>query len=137
MTRRLILTYVTLTAFALALLAIPLGITFAHREHDRLLFDAEREANSIAATIDDPLESHTALPRQAIADSAQRTGADIVIVDTARQRHRRHRQWERGRLERGGGEGLRRRAQGHPHVRSRRAAAEGLRCRVHDRADHQ
>ena len=81
MTRRLILTYVTLTAFALALLAAPLGITFAHRERDRLLFDAEREANSIAATIDDPLESHTALPRQAIADSAQRTGADIVIVD--------------------------------------------------------
>ncbi len=81
MTRRLIVAYVTLTAFALALLATPLGITFAHREHDRLLFDAEHDADTVAAMIDDPLEARTPLPTAAIAASAQRTHAHVVIVD--------------------------------------------------------
>lgn len=81
MTRRLVLAYVTLTALALALLAAPLGITFAHREHDRLQFDAERGADTIAAMIDDPLEAHTALPSSSIETSVHQMGASVVIVD--------------------------------------------------------
>jgi signal transduction histidine kinase len=80
-TRRLVLAYLALTAFALALLVIPLGITFAHREHDRLLFDADRGADTIAAMIDDPLEAHTPLPTAAINDTARTLGAHVVIVD--------------------------------------------------------
>ncbi len=49
MTRRLVLAYMTLTVFALALLVIPLGITLANSEHDRLLFDADRGAETVAA----------------------------------------------------------------------------------------
>ncbi len=82
MTRRLIVAYMTLTVFALALLATPLGITFARREHDRLLFDAERKADTVAAMIDDPLETHAALPVQAIEDSIRQTHARVVVVDT-------------------------------------------------------
>jgi signal transduction histidine kinase len=80
-TRRLILAYVALTAVALGLLATPLGLTFAHREHDRLLFDAERGADAIVTMIDDPLEAHTALPISAIDASARQSGLDVVIVD--------------------------------------------------------
>ena len=81
MTRRLIVAYVTLTVFALALLATPLGITFARREHDRLLFDAERGADTIAAIADDPLESHTPLPIASIEATARQSGADVIVVD--------------------------------------------------------
>ena len=82
MTRRLIVAYTTLIALALALLVTPLGITFAHREHDRLLFDAERGADTIAAKVDDPLESHAPLPAANIAASAHAMGAAVVIVDS-------------------------------------------------------
>ncbi|MDQ1382782.1 MAG: hypothetical protein QOG65_161, partial [Actinomycetota bacterium] len=81
MTRRLIIAYVTLTALALALLATPLGLTFAHREHDRLLFDAERGANTIATMIDDPLEAHKPIPAASINMSARNMGAHVVIVN--------------------------------------------------------
>lgn len=81
MTGRLILAYVTLTALALAALAAPLGITFAHREHDRLLFDAERSANEIGVMVEEPLEDRTTLPLSAIEASAGRTGAEVVVVD--------------------------------------------------------
>jgi signal transduction histidine kinase len=80
-TGRLIVAYVSLTALALALLAAPLGITFAHREHDRLLFDAERGADTVAAMIDDPLEAHTPLPTARIDASIRGMGSDAVIVN--------------------------------------------------------
>jgi len=82
MTRRLIVAYATLIALALALLATPLGITFAHREHDRLLFDAERGADTIAAKVDDPLESHGTLPTESIVASAHAMGAGVVVVNS-------------------------------------------------------
>lgn len=81
MTRRIIVTYVILTAFALALLATPLGITFAHRERDRLLFDAERDADTVVAMIDDPLEAHGTIPTAAITDNARRSAATVVVVN--------------------------------------------------------
>jgi signal transduction histidine kinase len=80
-TRRLIVAYVTLTVFALALFATPLGITFARREHDRLQFDAERNADTVATMIDDPLEAHTPLPARAIRDTISGTRARVVVVN--------------------------------------------------------
>ncbi len=81
MTRRLIVAYVTLTVFALALFATPLGITFARREHDRLQFDAERNADLVATMIDDPLETHGPLPAVAIQNVVRGTRASVVVVD--------------------------------------------------------
>jgi signal transduction histidine kinase len=80
-TRRLIVAYVTLTVFALALFATPLGITFARREHDRLQFEAERNADTVATMIDDPLETHAPLPTRAIQNSIRGTRARVVVVD--------------------------------------------------------
>jgi signal transduction histidine kinase len=80
-TRRLIVAYVTLTVFALALFATPLGITFARREHDRLQFEAERNADTVATMIDDPLETHAPLPSRAIQDTIKGTRARVVVVD--------------------------------------------------------
>ena len=54
MTRRLLATYLTITALALAVLAVPLGLTFAQRERDRLYFDIERDAIVIATLAEDP-----------------------------------------------------------------------------------
>jgi signal transduction histidine kinase len=80
-TRRLIVAYVTLTVFALALFATPLGITFARREHDRLQFDAERNADIVATLIDDPLETRAPLPTAAIENVIRGTRARVVVVD--------------------------------------------------------
>ena len=49
MTRRLLLTYLTITAFTLVIVVVPLGLTFATRERDRLLFDLERDAQAVAS----------------------------------------------------------------------------------------
>jgi len=81
MTRRIILAYLALTALALALLAAPLGVTFAHREHDRLLFDAERKSDAVVRMIDDPLEAHTPIPAAAIIASTRSSHSRVVIVD--------------------------------------------------------
>lgn len=82
MTRRLIVAYVSLTILALAILATPLGITFAHREHDRLLFESERSASEIGTLIEDTLEARASLPVGELDASARRMGAAVVIVDS-------------------------------------------------------
>ncbi len=82
MTRRLVVTYVALTALALALLATPLAITFANRERERLLFDAQREADTVAVTVDDPLEAHAPLPISTLAESARARHASVLVVDS-------------------------------------------------------
>jgi len=81
MTRRLIVTYFTITAFALASLAIPLGVTFAHREKDRLLFAIERDADAMALTVQAAVTEGTPPPRPAIFTYAARTGGHVIVVD--------------------------------------------------------
>ena len=81
MTRRLIITYFTITAFALASLAIPLGITFAHREKDRLLFAVERDADAIAAQVQGAVTAGKKPPSAAILMYAARTGGHVIVVD--------------------------------------------------------
>ncbi len=83
MTRRLLVTYLTITLFGLALFGIPLGLTFAHRERDRLLFEIERDADTIAATVQAPRQSNSALPAAQILAYATRTGGRVIVVDTA------------------------------------------------------
>ncbi len=81
MTRRLVATYLTITAFALASLAIPLGITFAHREKDRLLFAIERDADAMASQVQSAVAHGKAPPRAAILTYAARTGGHVIVVD--------------------------------------------------------
>ena len=82
MIRRLVVTYLALTTFGLALLAIPLGLTFAHREKDRLLFDVQRDANTMSTLVEDSLESKTPIPSADITRYAQQTGGRVIVVDT-------------------------------------------------------
>jgi signal transduction histidine kinase len=79
MTRRLLVSFVSITVFGLALFGIPLGLSFANRERDRLLFDIERDADTMAASVNgQPAE----WPRDAISAYAQRTGGRVVVVDS-------------------------------------------------------
>jgi signal transduction histidine kinase len=78
--RRLLFSYLTVTALALALLAIPLGITNAHRERERLLFDIERDADSMASVVQGSL-TDKAMRRSDITEYAARTGGHVIVVN--------------------------------------------------------
>mgnify|MGYP001206507976 CR=1 FL=1 len=81
MARRLLLTYLTITALALAVVVVPLGVVFADREHDRLLFDIERDAQAVASLVEDALEvGVTPAIDPVLADYAI-SGGRIVVVD--------------------------------------------------------
>jgi len=79
--RRLLVTYLTITAFALAVVVVPLGVTFADREHDRLVFDIERDAQAVASLVEDALEAGTPPSVDAQLDAYRDSGGRIVVVD--------------------------------------------------------
>ena len=84
MTRRLLVTYMAITAFALLVLELPLGLTFADRERDQLLADTERDARVIGSLVEDTLESGTGPdPRVVASDYAEGSDARVVITDAA------------------------------------------------------
>lgn len=69
MRRRLLLSYLTITAFTLLVLVYPLGRVFAGREQDRLLRDIERDAIVVANLSEDALERGTHPPVDAVLAS--------------------------------------------------------------------
>jgi signal transduction histidine kinase len=81
MIRRLVFTYVTITAFALSMLAIPLGITFANREKDRLLFDIERDADTMSSLVEGAISAGKAIPSADIMKYAKDNGGHVVVVN--------------------------------------------------------
>ena len=81
MTRRLLLSYLAVATLALALLGVPLGLTLAHREKERLLFNIERDADAMAAVAGGPVQNPHSLPRLEIMQYAARTGGHVVVVD--------------------------------------------------------
>jgi signal transduction histidine kinase len=81
MTRRLVATYVVVTAFALALLAVPLGVTFANHERDRFLSEMEADADNMAALAAHPIDTNAEVPSVDILRYALRTGAHVIVVD--------------------------------------------------------
>ena len=84
MTRRLIYSYLSITVFVLLILEIPLGITFARSERDRLSAAIERDARVLATFAEDPLEGKPGVDLQSkIEDYEKQTGARVVIVDDA------------------------------------------------------
>jgi signal transduction histidine kinase len=81
-TRRLLLTYLSITAFALAALVVPLGMNFARRERDRLYFDIEHDALGVASLSEDALQDGTVPPvAKVLADYRRNTDGRVVIVD--------------------------------------------------------
>jgi signal transduction histidine kinase len=82
MTRRLLLSYLTITAFVLLILEVPLAITFERSERNRLESAVEHDADSLASFSEDRLEGHPSSDVQRYAVRyQQRTGGRVVIVD--------------------------------------------------------
>lgn len=83
MTRRLLLTYLVITAFVLVVLEVPLGIAVASNERDRLTTKLELDATVVATYVEDALErgGDTAITSTAADAYSERTGARVVIVD--------------------------------------------------------
>jgi sensor histidine kinase regulating citrate/malate metabolism len=83
--RRLLISYLTLTVFVLAALEIPLGISYARNERQNLSTRVERDAVSLASLAEDTLEGGRSADPAALASLAgnyQRdTGGRVVIVD--------------------------------------------------------
>jgi signal transduction histidine kinase len=80
-TKRLLLSYLTITLIVLLLLAIPLGLFYSQREQERVEADVERDANVIATLYEDDLEAGVPLDPTAADIYADRTGARVVVVD--------------------------------------------------------
>ncbi len=82
MTRRLLLTYLLITAAVLAVLEIPLAVTFKSREENRFLSAVERDARVIATQVEETLEQGTgpdAVP--IVLDYRDTIGGRAVVVD--------------------------------------------------------
>ena len=90
MARRLLATYLTITALTLAVVVVPLGRVFADREQSRLTFDIERDAQAVASLVEDDLEAGTA--------PVHRRDARRLPRHRRAHRRRRHRRGERRRL---------------------------------------
>jgi signal transduction histidine kinase len=81
-TRRLLVSYLTLAAFVLAVLEIPLGIVFARNEQSNLTSAVERDATVIAGVAEDALERGVATDLASVVSTyRRRTGGRVVIVD--------------------------------------------------------
>jgi hypothetical protein len=82
MTRRLLLSYLSITAFVLLVLKLPLGVTFARAERDRLVAAVERDATVLATVVEDALERGATGGLGPVAAGYQdRTGGRVVVVD--------------------------------------------------------
>lgn len=83
MTRRLLVSYLTITIVVLMLLGVPLGAFYSQRERERIAADLEHDANVIATVYEDDLEADR-VPAPGPADTyEERTGARVVVVDAA------------------------------------------------------
>jgi signal transduction histidine kinase len=85
--RRLLLSYMTITVLVLVLLEVPLGISFARSERDRLETDVQHDAFALAIRSEEALEAApptASTDLQRLSDHyADETGGRVVIVDAA------------------------------------------------------
>jgi signal transduction histidine kinase len=82
MTRRLLLSYLSITVFVLLIIEIPLGVVFARAERDRLVAAVERDATVLATVVEDTLEAGATSGLDPVAAGYQdRTGGRVVVVD--------------------------------------------------------
>ncbi|MGW3206039.1 sensor histidine kinase [Streptomyces sp. NPDC001135] len=82
MTRRLLLSYLSLMALVLLALEVPFGFVYARNELNRFSHTAELGAVTLATVCEDKLEHGRASDLAAISrDYARRTGSRVVITD--------------------------------------------------------
>ena len=81
MARRLLVTYLTITALTLAIVVVPLGRVFADREQSRLTFDIERDAQAVASLVEDSLEAGARPSIESTLADYRDTGGRVVVVD--------------------------------------------------------
>jgi signal transduction histidine kinase len=82
MARRLLVTYLTITALTLAVVVIPLGRVFADREQSRLTYGIERDAQAVASLVEDDLEAGGTPSIDTTSSDYRETGGRIVVVGT-------------------------------------------------------
>ena len=83
MTRRLLLSYVSIAVIVLAVLEIPLGLVFARSERRNLIAELKHDALSLALLAEETLEGNARADLQSLArDYERRTSGRVVIVDT-------------------------------------------------------
>jgi len=84
MTRRLLLSYLSLTLLVLLALEIPLGILYARGETDRFLAAVERDAVVLAEQAEEAIEEgDTREVPDMLGEYARDTGGSAVVVDPA------------------------------------------------------
>lgn len=82
MTRRLLVGYLSVTAFMLVILEVPLGATFARFERSNLIAAVRRDALTIAVHVVEPLAAGRVGEVQQVVDQyEQSTGGRAVVVD--------------------------------------------------------
>jgi signal transduction histidine kinase len=83
MARRLLATYLTITALTLVVVVVPLGRVFADREQSRLTYDIERDAQAVASLVEDSLERGATPSVDPTLTQYHNTGGRIVVVNGA------------------------------------------------------
>jgi signal transduction histidine kinase len=81
MTRRLLLSYLIVTALVLVLLEVPLAVFYSQRERERIAADVEHDATVLATLYEDDLENGLPLNSGSADQYRDRTGARVVVVD--------------------------------------------------------
>ncbi|HWW54685.1 MAG TPA: HAMP domain-containing sensor histidine kinase [Acidimicrobiales bacterium] len=84
MTRRLLLSYLSLTALVLLLLEVPLGVLYSHHERDALLGVARRDATALAVLAGEGLERPDTTDITALANQYRtQIGAEVAIYNSS------------------------------------------------------
>lgn len=75
------MSYLTITAFVLLVLEIPLGLSFARNEQERLQTHIERDARVLATLVEDTLHEDAPLDNTVIKDYQSNSGGRVLVTD--------------------------------------------------------
>ncbi|HSS09164.1 MAG TPA: HAMP domain-containing sensor histidine kinase, partial [Acidimicrobiales bacterium] len=82
MSRRLLLSYLSLTALVLLFLEVPLGVVYGRRERDALVAAARRDATALAVLAQESLENPAGHDLAALASTYRtQTGSEVAVYD--------------------------------------------------------
>lgn len=86
MRRRLLLSYIVFTVVVVVALAIPLGLSDAHRLRSRAIAELEAQASSTASLLVEDVEHNSAAQLASTVSSyANRSGSSLAVVETTGQ----------------------------------------------------
>jgi signal transduction histidine kinase len=80
MTRRLLVSYLTVTLLVLVGLGVSLEVVYTARERERVEADTARDANVLATIYEDALEGDAELETRPAEEYRARTGSTVVVV---------------------------------------------------------